>query len=63
MRKLDARVLALLENYRSRLLAAARQRGLHTRFVYEDLTSGDVDTKRDLDGEAYLRQRLHLGYV
>ncbi|MEE7457872.1 hypothetical protein MPAR168_02835 [Methylorubrum populi] len=63
VRKLDARVLALLENYRSRLLAAARQRGLHTRFVYEDLTSGDVDTKRDLDGEAYLRQRLHLGYV
>lgn len=63
VRKLDARVLALLENYRSRLLASARQRGLHTRFAYEDLTSGDVDTRRELDGEAYLRQRLHLGYV
>lgn len=63
VRKLDARVLALLENYRSRLLVQARQRGIHTRFVYEDLTSGDVDTTRELDGEAYLRQRLHLGYV
>ncbi|WP_232629202.1 hypothetical protein [Methylobacterium sp. Leaf118] len=61
--KADDRVKALLESHRSRLLATARQRGLHTRFVYHDLTSGDVDTRRELDGEAYLRLRLHLGYV
>ena len=63
VRKLDARVLALLESYRSGLLGAARRHDLQTRFVYEDLASGSVDTKRELDGDGYMRQRLHLGYA
>ncbi len=63
VRKLDARVLALLESYRSGLLGAARRHDLQTRFVYEDLASGGVDTKRELDGDGYMRQRLHLGYA
>lgn len=63
VRKLDARVLALLETYRSGLLARARKQGIQTRFIYEDLASGDVETKREIDGDGYLRQRLHLGYV
>ncbi len=63
VRKLDARVLALLETYRSRLLAVAGRQGQQTRFVYDDLASGDVDTKREFDGEGYLRQRLHLGFA
>lgn len=63
VRRLDARVLALLETYRSGLLDAARRQDLRTRFVYEDLASGNVETKREFDGEGYMRQRLHLGYA
>jgi hypothetical protein len=60
---LDARVLALMEDYRSRLVATARRSGLDTRFVTDDLARGDVSTRVEFSGEAYLAERLRLRFA
>lgn len=59
----DARVLGLLDGYRNQLAVAARKRGVETRFTYDDLTSGETETRRDIDGDGYLSRRLALGYA
>lgn len=63
VRRHDARVLALLQSYRSRLVAETRRRGLQATFTYDDLSNGDIGTKRDLDGDAYLSRPLALGHA
>ncbi|KQT77384.1 hypothetical protein [Methylobacterium sp. Leaf466] len=59
----DARVLGLLESYRNRLVAEARKRGVQTRFTHDDLASGDIGTRRDLEADDYLGRRLGLGHA
>lgn len=60
---LDARVLALLEDYRSRLVAGARRSGAEPRFVTDDLARGDVSTRVEATGEGYLAERLRLRFA
>ncbi len=62
LRRHDAQVLALLEGHRSRLVAEARRLKIETRFSLDDLAQGGVSVERDIDGDEYLRRRLHLGY-
>lgn len=59
----DARVLGLLDGYRNQLAVEARKRGVDTRFTYDGLASGETETRRDIDGDAYLSRRLALGYA
>ncbi len=60
---LDTRVLALLENYRSQLVAAARDNGIDVQFEFEDFETGDTRERRRLDAGGYLQRRIHLGYA
>ncbi|WP_155935220.1 hypothetical protein [Methylobacterium sp. 10] len=56
-------MLGLLDGYRNQLAIEARKRGVNTRFTYDDLASGETETRRDIDGDAYLSRRLALGYA
>lgn len=60
---LDARVVAILEDYRSRLVATARREGRETRFVTDDLARGDVSTRVETTGDGYLAERLRLRFA
>ena len=59
----DARVLALLEDYRSRLVATTRRESRETRFVTDDLARGDVSTRVAFGGDGYLAERLRLRFA
>lgn len=63
LRRVDARVLAMLEDYRNRLVGEARRAGIETRFVFEDLARGDVATRTEIGGDAYLGERLRLPFA
>lgn len=60
----DARVLALLSEYRKRLVAAARGAELRTRFVFDDpMVAGGASGRVELEPEAYLGQNLRLPFA
>lgn len=63
VRKADAQVLALLEEYRSRLVATARDAGASPRFVYDDPIRPGRSSRTEVEADDYLRKRLKLGHL
>lgn len=63
LQQVDGRVLALLEDYRARLIEAAAASGVKPDYVFDDPARGDVATRVRYDAEAYGRERLRLGYL
>ncbi|GLK76057.1 hypothetical protein GCM10008171_13110 [Methylopila jiangsuensis] len=58
----DARALALLEGYRSRLIDAGRGAGLNVTFAYDDPSRPEASTHVDLTPDAYALSPLRLAY-
>ena len=63
LRANDARVLALLAEYRNRLAAAGREAGLRARFTVDDPTAGNGATPTEIEPETYLGQNLRLAFA
>jgi hypothetical protein len=63
VRATDARVLALLAEYRNRLAAAGRETERRTRFAFDDPMAGGIAGRVEIEPEAYLGQNLRLPFA
>lgn len=63
LRKVDNAVLALLEEYRGRLLETLRAKGAKAAFVLDDVNSVTEDKQVRIDGVTYEQIKLRLPYV